>query len=186
MQKSLTHLGTAVKEFFKQYVKVIILILLGLGVLLFFQKFLVMGVFLAVNALIALIWMYFHNRVVAIELITLTSFLCFYAFGTRAGVFFMFLSLLVHNFITTNMSINNALNIVLSPLLLWALVLVKGLGIVWLGVAHVIIINLIFLLLVLLFQTGQMHKRIIYLITHIAWTWFLFTNFAEPLLKLFL
>lgn len=186
MQKSLTHFGTAVKEFFKQYVKVIILILLGLGVLLFFQKFLIMAVFLGINALIALVWMYFHNRVIAIELITLTSFLCFYAFGVKAGIFFMFLSLLVHNFITTNMSINNALNIVLSPLLLWGLSLVKGLGIVWLGIAHVVIINLIFFLLVLLFQTGQMHKRIIYLITHIAWTWFLFTNFAEPLLKLFL
>ena len=186
MQRFLTHLGTAVKEFFKQYVKVIILVLLGLGVLLFFQKFLVMAVFLAVNALIALVWMYFHNRVIAIELITLTSFLCLYAFGIKAGVFFMFLSLLVHNFITTNMSINNALNIVLSPLLLGGLSLVKGLGIVWLGMAHVLIINILFFLLVVLFQTGQLHKRIIYSVTNIVWTWFLFTNFAEPLLKLFM
>ncbi|MDO8643103.1 MAG: hypothetical protein Q7R76_06015 [Candidatus Woesearchaeota archaeon] len=179
-------IGTFIKDFFKQYIKWIILVLLGIGVLLFFKKIMVMAVFLALNAFIALVWMYFQNRVVAIELITLTSFLCFYAFGTKAGVFFMFLTLLVHNFITTNMSINNALNIVLSPALLWALSLVKSLGIVWLGIAHVVIINALFFLLVLFFQTGQMHKRIIYLVTHLAWNIFLFMNFAEVLLKLFI
>ncbi len=173
------------KKLLRRYIKVILIILASLGILFFFKKVLIMAVFLAINAVVALIWMYFHNRIIAIEFITLTSLICLYAFGVKAGVFFMLLSILLHNFITTNMSMNNLLNIFLSPFILWLLSFFSGMGIVAMALWHVVIVNVLFFILVLLLHTGRMHKRIIYLVTHIAWTWFLFRNFAEPVLGLF-
>ena len=179
-------IGTFIKDFFKQYIKWIILVLLGIGVLLFFKKILVMAVFLALNAFIALVWMYFQNRVVAIELITLTSILCLYIFGVKEGMFMVFLSVLIHNFITSTLTFNSIAAVIMTPLIMLAMSPFQGIGIALFGIIYAVIINCVLLLMVLFLHTGHLYKRIIFMVTHLVWVWFLFSNFSESLLKLFL
>lgn len=180
----LVNFNSWIKDFLKKNFKIIILVLAALIVLLFFRKMLIVTVFLAVNSVIALIWMFFRNRTIAIELVTFTSLLCFYAYGLKAGLFMIFVLVLIHNLITANMSINNFLAIFISPLLILAMSPFKGVGIVNFGIIYSIIFNFIFWILVLFLHTGSIYRRTVFTITNLIWTIFVFSNFAEPLLRL--
>ena len=168
----------------KKYAIYLALALLVLGFVVFFTKFVVFLLFLGGAALSALLMVVIGTRTIAIEFISFPTSVLLYAYGLKESLIFLWLSLLIYIFITHSITIHSLLSLMICPIFLLPMIPFMSFGIVKVGIAWVFIVNLIFTILTIFYGTGHIHKRMIFFATDMLLVWFLFTRFAEPVVKL--
>ncbi len=155
-----------------------------LGFVVFFTKFVVFLLFLGGAVLGALLMVVIGTRSIAIEFISFPTVVLLYAYGLKESLIFLWLSLFLYIFITHTITINSLLSIILCPVVLLPMLLFKSIGIVKFGIIWVFLVNLGLTIITICYGTARIHKRLIFFATDMIWVWFLFTRFAEPVVKL--
>ncbi len=161
-------------------------LLLGilLVVLLLFTKHVIIFLFIVLNGITALGYKLFNNRSIAIEFITLSTFVMLYSYGFWTALLVLEISVFLHMIISMTFTPNMMLSVPISAFLLLLVLPFKPLGITTAGMIFTIGINIVLTIIVILFGTGRIHRRLIFFATHVVFNWFLFKNVAPELIRI--
>ncbi|MBI4150175.1 hypothetical protein HY488_02105 [Candidatus Woesearchaeota archaeon] len=158
-------------------------IMLGISLLflLLFTKYVMIAFFIVLNVITSFAWKYLHNRYIAIEFITLSTFVTLYSYGFLAALFVLEISVFAYMVITMTFTPNMLLTFPISAILLLFMLPFKPLGIVAVGMMFTIVLNIVLTLIVIMFGTGRLHRRLIFFATHVMFNWFVLKSIAPQL-----
>src|SRR3989344_8017388 len=168
----------------KKYAIYLALAFVVLGFVVFFTKFVVFLLFLGGAALSALLMVVIGTRSIGFEFISFPTVVLLYAYGLKESLIFLWISLFLYIFITHTITINSLLSIILCPIVLLPMLFFKSMGVVNFGIIWVFLVNLLFTIITICYGTARIYKRLLFFATDMLWVWFLFTRFAEPVVKL--